>query len=55
MAAAGADIAAMFAQAKLGMTSGEGFYKWDAESAARGRARYKRTLLRALEILKTEA
>jgi 3-hydroxybutyryl-CoA dehydrogenase len=47
-------LTGLVAQGKLGMKSGEGFYKWDAESAARERARYERALLKALEILKSE-
>jgi 3-hydroxybutyryl-CoA dehydrogenase len=40
------------AAGKLGVKTGEGFYKWDADSAAREQARYERALAAALEILK---
>ena len=38
---------------KLGMKTGEGFYQWTPESAAREKARYEKALLQALAILKT--
>jgi 3-hydroxybutyryl-CoA dehydrogenase len=53
-AAPSTTLTRLVAQGKLGMKSGEGFYKWDAESAARERERYERALLNALEILKSE-
>jgi 3-hydroxybutyryl-CoA dehydrogenase len=40
------------AAGKLGVKTGEGFYKWDANRAAREQARYERALAAALEILK---
>ena len=39
---------------KLGMKSGEGFYKWTPESAAREKSRYERALLDALQLLKPD-
>lgn len=42
------------AAGKLGMKSGEGFYRWTPESAAKERTRYERVLLAALDILKAE-
>jgi 3-hydroxybutyryl-CoA dehydrogenase len=42
------------AAGKLGMKSGEGFYRWTPESAQRERDRYERALLDALAILKRE-
>ena len=38
------------AHGKLGMKSGEGFYAWTAESAARERARYEQLLIEALAL-----
>lgn len=40
---------------RLGMKTGEGFYRWTPESAEKEKARYERALLAALEILKKEA
>jgi 3-hydroxybutyryl-CoA dehydrogenase len=40
------------AQGKLGVKTGEGFYKWDAERAAGAQAQYERALTDALAILK---
>jgi 3-hydroxybutyryl-CoA dehydrogenase len=42
------------AAGKLGVKTGEGFYQWDAERAAREQARYERALAAALEILKRD-
>jgi 3-hydroxybutyryl-CoA dehydrogenase len=42
------------AAGKLGVKTGEGFYEWDAERAAREQARYERALAAALEILKRD-
>jgi 3-hydroxybutyryl-CoA dehydrogenase len=42
------------ASGRLGMKSGEGFYRWTPESAARETARYERTLLDALAILRKQ-
>jgi 3-hydroxybutyryl-CoA dehydrogenase len=39
---------------RLGMKTGEGFYRWTPESIAREKARYERALLDALQILKNE-
>ena len=37
---------------KLGMKTGEGFYKWTPQSAKKTLARYERALLDALALLK---
>jgi len=42
------------AAGKLGMKTGEGFYQWSAESAAKEKARYERALLDALKLLKAD-
>lgn len=42
------------ASGKLGMKSGEGFYRWTSESAEREKNRYEKALLQALEILKAD-
>ncbi|OFZ98092.1 MAG: 3-hydroxyacyl-CoA dehydrogenase [Betaproteobacteria bacterium RIFCSPLOWO2_02_FULL_62_17] len=42
------------AAGKLGMKTGEGFYRWTPESAAREKARYEQALLGALELLKPD-
>ena len=42
------------AAGKLGMKSGEGFYQWTPESAAREKARYEQALLDALKLLKPD-
>jgi 3-hydroxybutyryl-CoA dehydrogenase len=42
------------AAGKLGMKTGEGFYRWTAESAEKEKARYERALLDALAILRKE-
>ena len=42
------------ADGKLGVKTGEGFYKWDPARAAREQARYERALTAALEVLKRE-
>ena len=42
------------AQGKLGVKTGEGFYKWDAERAAGAQALYERALTDALAILKRD-
>jgi len=39
---------------KLGMKTGEGFYRWTPESAAREKARYEQNLLDVLRLLKPE-
>ncbi len=39
---------------KLGMKTGEGFYQWTVESAAKEKARYEKVLLDALTILKPD-
>jgi 3-hydroxybutyryl-CoA dehydrogenase len=39
------------AAGKLGMKTGEGFYKWTPESAAKEKARYELALLDALKLL----
>ena len=41
-------------QGKLGMKTGEGFYRWTPESAAAERARYERVLIAALAVQKTD-
>jgi len=43
------------AQGKLGVKTGEGFYKWDAERAAGAQARYERALTDAFMILKRDS
>lgn len=50
----GASLAERVARGKFGMKTGEGFYRWDADSIAAARARYERALIAALEILKSE-
>lgn len=40
------------ASGKLGMKTGEGFYRWTPESAEKEKARYEKALLQALAILK---
>ena len=40
------------ASGKLGMKTGEGFYRWTPESAQKEKARYEKALLQALAILK---
>jgi 3-hydroxybutyryl-CoA dehydrogenase len=42
------------ADGKLGVKTGEGFYKWDPERAADAQARYERALTDALELLERE-
>jgi len=42
------------AAGKLGVKTGEGFYKWDAERAAAAQARYERALTDALAVLKRD-
>jgi 3-hydroxybutyryl-CoA dehydrogenase len=42
------------AAGKLGVKTGEGFYKWDAERAAGAQAKYERALTDALAILKRD-
>jgi len=42
------------AQGKLGVKTGEGFYKWDPERAASAQAHYERALTDALVILKRD-
>lgn len=39
---------------KLGMKTGEGFYKWTPETIAAERARYEKTLAQAFQIIKAE-
>jgi 3-hydroxybutyryl-CoA dehydrogenase len=39
---------------RLGMKTGEGFYRWTAESAQKERARYEQALMDALAILKKD-
>lgn len=52
--APGAALSERVAAGKFGMKSGEGFYPWTKQSAAREKARYERVLIAALEILKSE-
>lgn len=52
--APGATLAGLVAAGKLGIKTGEGFYKWSPESAQRELERYERAMLAALEILKAE-
>lgn len=42
------------AEGNFGMKTGEGFYQWTPQSAAKEKARYDRVLLAALAILKSE-
>ena len=42
------------AAGKLGMKTGEGFYQWTKESAAKERARYEQALLEALKVVKSD-
>jgi len=42
------------AAGKLGMKTGEGFYRWTPESAANEKARYERALIDVLKLLKPD-
>ena len=49
-----AALSEKIAAGKLGMKTGEGFYQWTPESAAREKARYEQALLDALKLLKPD-
>jgi len=47
-------LADRVAQGRLGMKTGEGFYRWTPETIEAERARYERTLAQAFEIIRAE-
>jgi len=47
-------LRAMAAEGRIGMKTGEGFYKWDAGAIAREKARFEKALLATVAILKAE-
>ncbi len=44
----------MAAERRIGMKTGQGFYKWDSAAIAREKARYEKALMATLAILKAE-
>jgi 3-hydroxybutyryl-CoA dehydrogenase len=42
------------AEGRIGFKTGEGFFKWDADSIAKERARYERALAKCLDIFREE-
>ncbi len=44
----------MAAENRIGMKTGEGFYKWDADAIAREKARYEKALMATVAVLKAE-